>query len=75
MNDKMFVRITDIAPMLSVSRSTVYKWIEDKILPEPFEIAPRVKGYIIKDLQEWLEKRKQQYLSKSKYNNCNNQEG
>ncbi|WP_028835543.1 MULTISPECIES: helix-turn-helix transcriptional regulator [unclassified Pseudoalteromonas] len=55
MKDKEVLRIADIMEMLSISKSTVFRWNRDKILPKPLYIGNRVLGWRKSTILEWLE--------------------
>lgn len=40
--------------ILPVSRPTAYAWIKAGILPQPVNIGPRLRGWHIQTLRDWL---------------------
>jgi hypothetical protein len=40
--------------ILPCSRPTVYAWIEAGILPQPIPLGPRLRGWPIQVLRDWL---------------------
>jgi hypothetical protein len=40
--------------ILPCSRPTVYAWIEAGILPKPIPLGPRLRGWPIQVLRDWL---------------------
>lgn len=40
--------------ILPCSRPTVYAWIEAGILPQPISLGPRLRGWPVQVLRDWL---------------------
>jgi hypothetical protein len=40
--------------ILPCSRPTVYAWIEAGILPQPIPLGPRLRGWPVQVLRDWL---------------------
>jgi excisionase family DNA binding protein len=49
------IRVKQLAELLSVNRSTVYRWIEDDVLPKPFKIGATAV-WRLGTIKEWLDK-------------------
>lgn len=55
-----YLNVTDIAAMLSISRPTVYRLIKlDETFPKPDGILPHHRRWLAKDIEEWVEKKRQ----------------
>ncbi|WP_027467669.1 helix-turn-helix transcriptional regulator [Deefgea rivuli] len=54
------IRITDAAERLGVSRSTLYKIVEQGHLPPPIKLIPggRASGFFESQLSDYISKRK-----------------
>lgn len=52
------LRINEVCNKLGVSRSTLYLWIDQGILPAPFKINPhgRAVGYLESQIDAYLTK-------------------
>ena len=48
-----------IEPLVLVSRSTIYNWINQGIFPKPVNLSRRIIAFRASDIVEWLDK--QQY--------------
>ena len=52
------IRLTELSKMLSVSKTTIWRWRQSGVLPEPFELGPKVVGWDIRTIEEWIESAK-----------------
>jgi len=48
-----------VARILGVSSSTVFRWTNTGHLPKPFSIGPNRTVWDLEELNEWIENRKQ----------------
>ena len=59
--DQNYVKIGEIAEKLGVSRSTIYKWVEEKNFPSPVVFGDAKKNSTVRwlgtDIQEWIDQR------------------
>ena len=44
------IKVTDVADMLSISRSTVWAWVKDGRLPSPIKIGGRCTRWSMNDI-------------------------
>jgi len=51
----LIYRPTELARMLSVGRTTLYQWERECRLPRRINLAPGVAGWLVSDIQAWLE--------------------
>ena len=51
---KLFIRANELSGALGISSSTIYRWRKAGLLPEPLSLGPRVIGWKIKDIENWL---------------------
>ena len=51
------LRIKDIMELLSVSRSTVWRWSKQRDFPSKIQLGGNTVGWFQKDLFAWLESR------------------
>lgn len=58
MKDFYIIRTNELAERLSVSRQTI--WRMKDVLPPKVQISGRAVGYDSRDIEKWLEERKEQ---------------
>ena len=51
------IKIKEVLELCCISRSTVYRLIEEDKFPAPIRLSKRVRAWRIKDIEEWLETR------------------
>ena len=51
------VRIKQVAIRIGVSRSTIYKWIEQGYFPRPIQLGPRAVAWSRDVIDEWIASR------------------
>lgn len=51
------ISIADTAALLTVSKTTVYNYINAGLLPAPLRLGPRRVGYRLSDIRDWLDAR------------------
>lgn len=56
-NEKM-LKASDLANIFGVDRSTIYRWLEKGILPDPYELGDAALRWRWKDIEDWLEQRR-----------------
>ena len=60
MNTKnRLLKTADIANQFGVSRSTIWRWRKAKIIPKPMLIGGRLVAWRSIDIEQWLEKIKE----------------
>lgn len=60
MNDLQLIRPADLAQLISVHLSTIYRWEKNGKLPiEKIKIGPAAVGYRKVDVEEWLNEQTQ----------------
>ncbi len=52
-----FVRLVEVARMLGVSRTTLWRMVETGAFPPPVEITERNRGFLLDDVQAWMQAR------------------
>jgi prophage regulatory protein len=57
---KRLLRIKDLEILLGVSKSTIWRWRQQPHIgfPEPICLGPRLVGWVISDIEAWLDKNK-----------------
>ncbi len=60
LSDK-YIKIGEIAKILNVSRTTIYRWMEEGSFPKPVHFGDARKNstirWIQEEVEEWLKKR------------------
>ena len=51
------LRRPDVEAVTGLSRSTIYKWMNEGSFPKPVKLGPRAVGWREADINEWLETR------------------
>ena len=51
------LRRPDVEAVTGLSRSTIYKWIDEGSFPKPVKLGPRAVGWREADINDWLETR------------------
>ncbi|MCM8857908.1 MAG: AlpA family phage regulatory protein [Candidatus Thiodiazotropha sp.] len=49
------LRADDLASMLGVSQTTLWRWRRQKLMPQPLSLGPRMIGWRVTDIDSWLE--------------------
>lgn len=52
------IRPAELSDLLSVSMSTLYRWIANGELPEKIRLGGRAVGWRYEDIQQWLQSKK-----------------
>lgn len=48
------LRPSDILDLLSISKSTLWRWVQDGIFPEPIRLTSKTVGWTESTINEWL---------------------
>ena len=57
MNRLKFLRTSEVAEMLGVSRVTLWRWVRRGLLPPKRSIGPNTVGWLDSEILEWIESR------------------
>ena len=53
------IRVTELATMLSVSRSTIWRWVKhSSTFPDPIKVSDKVTAWRGNEIQDWLQSKK-----------------
>ena len=55
--DKKIIKIKEVLEFCCISRSTVYRLIEEDKFPAPVRLSKQCRAWRIKDIEDWLESR------------------
>lgn len=55
MSNKLFIRQDELARLLGVSNTTIWRWRKSNHLPKPIALSNRVIGWRTVDIDAWLE--------------------
>lgn len=50
------LRRPDVEAVTGLSRSTIYKWMDEGSFPKPVKLGPRAVGWREADINDWLNK-------------------
>jgi prophage regulatory protein len=53
-----YLKVNEVATMLGVSRSTVWRWRKVGFLPAAYKISERMIRWREEDIKEWMEQRR-----------------
>ena len=57
--DQRYVKIGELADKFGVSKSTIYKWVNERSFPKPIVFGEAKKNTTVRwletDIQEWLD--------------------
>ncbi len=57
MNSKKFIRVAGLSQMISVSRSTIWRWVNTKHdFPQPVRLTKGVTVWSVEEINNWIEK-------------------
>ena len=51
------LRLPDVSKQTGLARSTIYKFISEGNFPRPINLGPRAVGWLIADIDEWINSR------------------
>ena len=49
-----FYRVNDLTKILSVSRASIYNWLNKGTFPKPIKISDSVNVWRASDIQKWI---------------------
>lgn len=55
MIDRKFIRISDLAKQLDVTKVTIWRWRKEGRLPPAIAISPRIVGWKRETIEAWLD--------------------
>ena len=50
------IRINRMTELLSVSRTTLWRWVNEGLFPQPHKVNGRTHGWTTSQYEEWLNK-------------------
>jgi prophage regulatory protein len=60
MQTTQVLRPHDVAKLLQVSKPTIYRWRADGTLPPSIKYGPKVVGWPVEVIEQWLEEKSTQ---------------
>ncbi|MFG0872560.1 helix-turn-helix transcriptional regulator [Aeromonas media] len=63
MNAHFIIRPTQLAEELGVSTTTLWRWRQQGIIPQPLSLGPRLVGWDRSVINQWLESQKKMEIS------------
>ena len=53
-------RIKDVIKVTGLSRSTIYRLMEQGKFPKPIKLSQRIIGFLEEDIDQWIQERYQE---------------
>ncbi len=53
-----YISKKQVARILGISTSSVSRWVKTNNLPHPFKLGPNIVKWDIKEIEKWIEERK-----------------
>ena len=54
---KRILRLPEVISITGVSRSSIYKWVDEGAFPRPKQLGARAIGWDSRELTDWMDKR------------------
>lgn len=54
---KKFLKLPEVMELTTLSRSSIYAFIQNKKFPEPVQLGARAVGWLESEVNEWIEER------------------
>jgi len=51
------LRLPEVRDITGVSRSSIYKWVDEGAFPRPKQLGARAIGWDSRELTDWMDKR------------------
>jgi prophage regulatory protein len=64
-NPIKILRQPEVAEMLSISDQTLDRWVRAKQFPAPLKLGPRAKGWLVADIESFIEAKRGEALVQS----------
>lgn len=58
--NSLIIRYSELAKELGVSKSTLFRWRQHKVIPEPITLGPRLVVWERAVIEHWLESKRTQ---------------
>ena len=55
--EQKIIKIKEVLELCCISRSTVYRLIEEDKFPRPVRLSKQIRAWRIEDVQAWIESR------------------
>ena len=49
-----YLRVKDIQGMLGVSKSTIYRWMDERDFPTPIKFSAKAVRWRLDDIEKWI---------------------
>lgn len=50
-----YLRVKDIQTMLGVSKSTIYRWMDERSFPAPIKFSAKAVRWKSDDIDQWID--------------------
>lgn len=54
---KQIFRQSEVCELLGISRACLWTWRRAGVFPEPLRLGPRLLGWRVSDVQDWIDSR------------------
>ena len=54
---RRFIRLPEVVKKVGMSRSTIYRRMEEGAFPQSIKLSPKVSVWIESDIDKWMEER------------------
>lgn len=55
--NQQILRLPDVARKTGLPSSTIYRYMKEKIFPQPINLGARNVGWLLSDVENWIEER------------------
>lgn len=55
LKEKKIIRANELAQLLGISTTTLWRWRRKNLMPQPIYLGPRMIGWRPEDVNSWLE--------------------
>lgn len=52
-----FLRLNDVIAAIGLSRSTIYKFMDEEVFPKTIPLGGRAVAWLESEIEEWMEQR------------------
>lgn len=52
-----FLRLNDVIAVTGLSRSTIYKFMDEEVFPKTIPLGGRAVAWLESEIEEWMEQR------------------
>jgi len=53
-----YIRVNEVAEMLSIGVSTIWAWVKVSKFPPPIKLSERCSVWSVKEINDWIERKR-----------------